>query len=105
MSKQKYPQSTVKTADGSTQKKGRDHYSSEVIKAKRKQKRMDAEERQARYDAMPLSKKIAMVKARRGESKRELARLEKLASTKATPPPAPPKPQVKEKVQPKKKDK
>ena len=46
----------------------------------RKQLRKEeAAKRQAAYDALSIAERIKRVKARRGESKRELARLMKLA--------------------------
>lgn len=44
-------------------------------KVARAQKRQEAEERQAKYDALSPEKKIALAKSRTGESKKEIARL------------------------------
>jgi hypothetical protein len=42
-------------------------------------RRAAAQERQAAYDALTIDQKIAVAQSRRGESKRELSRLMKLA--------------------------
>jgi hypothetical protein len=55
-------------------------YSSAVLKATRAAKRAEAEERQARYDALDTSAKIHLTNVRRGDSKRELARLKAKAA-------------------------
>jgi len=53
-------------------------YSTAKMDAKQDRKRQEAEDRQSVYDGLSASAKIARVKSRRGESKRELARLTKL---------------------------
>ena len=59
MSKQKYPTtSTATTATGAV-RKGRDNYSSTKLWAKRDLKRDQAEDRQAKYDALSTKEKLA----------------------------------------------
>jgi hypothetical protein len=70
---------TKTTAPG---KKGREHYSHAKADARRDKRRQEAEARQRVYDKLSLKDKIALV-TKRGGSKRELARLEKLAAPKA----------------------
>jgi hypothetical protein len=41
----------------------------------RKEKNMEAIERQKKYDALNIDEKISLVKSRGGESKKEIARL------------------------------
>lgn len=67
-------QDTIKLVKRPTKING---YSSNVLNAKRQRKSNEAKERQEIYDDLPVAKKIKLVKSRRGESKRELARLEK----------------------------
>jgi hypothetical protein len=81
MSKQKYVQTT--TADGTALKKhGREHYSHAIADARVNARRDDAMFRQSEHDALSLLDKIAKAKSRRGNSKKELARLEALVETK-----------------------
>ena len=40
-------------------------------------KREDAESRQKKYDSLTIEQKIVLAKSRRGESKREVERLQK----------------------------
>ena len=47
---------------------------------RRAQRRAEAAERQAHYDSMTVEQRIAAAKSRRGESRKELARLYALAS-------------------------
>ncbi len=54
-------------------------YSSAHLHAKRNRKRQDAEARQREHDTLTLGDKIKKATARRGQSKRELRRLVKLA--------------------------
>lgn len=70
-------------------KKGRDEYNSTVLWAKRKKRRDEAQERDAKYAALSIPARIALAKNRRGESKRELARLEKLLAVAPKPAPKP----------------
>lgn len=49
-----------------------------VTRFVREQRRVDAERRQAEYDALSLDEKIARAESRPGESKRELSRLRAL---------------------------
>jgi len=78
MSKQKYPQSASTTASGAPAKKGREHYSSAKLHAKWDRRRKEATERDTIYAGLSIQARINLAKSRRGESKRELARLEKL---------------------------
>jgi hypothetical protein len=79
MSKQKYPQkesvSSTASGTGSSSRKKTNGYSSNFLHAKRDWKRKHAEERQADYKALTIEARIAQATGRRGESKRELARL------------------------------
>jgi hypothetical protein len=77
MAKQKYPV-TGTTTEGSAKKKS-DHRNrkSGKLAAKRERKRDEADERMFEHNSMTLEEKIAKAKSRRGESKRELARLNK----------------------------
>ena len=52
----------------------KEHYSHQKADAKKARKRAEAEVRQAKYDALSLSDKIALV-TNRGGSQKELARL------------------------------
>lgn len=72
-------QDTIKLVKRPTKING---YSSNVLNAKRQRKSNEAKERQEIYDDLPVAKKIKLVKSRRGESKRELARLEKRLTAK-----------------------
>jgi len=86
MSKQKYTK-TPTSADGTPIKKGREQYSSEKLHARRNKRRNEAEKRQAIYDGLSIQARIAVARGRRGDSKREIARLEKrLAAQKAPAP-------------------
>lgn len=58
--------------------KGRTHYSHAKADARQDRKRQAAEARQRAYDSLSVPKRIELAKSRRGESKREIARLEKL---------------------------
>jgi len=87
MSKQKYPQATAAvTSDGVSRnsKKKTNGYNSSFITAKADWKRKHAEERQADYKALSIEDRIHQAEGRRGNSKRELARLNALLA-KATP--------------------
>lgn len=53
-------------------------YSSAKLKAKRKEKIRDAEVRQTVYEDLTYKQRIDLARSRRGESKREIARIEKL---------------------------
>lgn len=60
-------------------------YSSAKLQAKRNRKREEALDRQAEHDTLTVEEKIAKARDRRGNSKRELARLNKEAPTKTEP--------------------
>ena len=53
-------------------------YSNRKRLARKQQRRIDAENRQLFCDALPVEERINRAKSRRGESKREIARLKKL---------------------------
>lgn len=57
-------------------------YSSAKLKAKRTRKFEDACDRNAEHNALTVEEKIAKAKTRRGNSKREIARLTKLLPAK-----------------------
>jgi hypothetical protein len=65
-------------------KKGRANYSSAISRANRKRKRLEAEHRDTIYVDLTVQQRIDRAKDRRGESKREIARLGKLLVKKAT---------------------
>ena len=76
MSKQKYPSTATHTADGEA-KKGRAHYSHDKADARKDKRRQEAEDRDFEHSKLTPTQKIAKAKSRRGESKREIARLNK----------------------------
>jgi hypothetical protein len=73
-------------------------YSYAILDAKKRARRNDASERQAKYDSLTVNERIARAKTRRGESKKELAWLTKqlnvvpVASKVTEPVPVTPKP-------------
>ena len=76
MSKQKYPQATSTSADGTkTAHKGREFYSHAKADARKDKRREEAEARQSRYDGLTLKEKLASCIP--GGSKRQRDRLEK----------------------------
>jgi len=84
-------------AEEKTIKRGKQNgYSSNVLNAKLDKRRDEAEDRQARYDRLSTTDKVKLAKSRRGESKRELARLEARLATEKAPKPAPPTKEQKE---------
>ena len=69
-----------KTNDTKTVKRGKTNgYNSAHLHAKRNRKRSEAEARQREHYTLSLSEKIEKARSRRGESKRELARLMQMA--------------------------
>lgn len=63
-----------------TPKRGKTNgYNSATLHAKRNRKRQEAESRQREHDTLTLNEKIEKARSRRGESKREIARLMKMA--------------------------
>ena len=66
------------TISGVSHKRKVNGYSTVVLKAKRKAKRMEAEQRQDKYDNLTIAEKLILLTTRPGESKREKARLLKL---------------------------
>lgn len=81
MSKQKYSQSAVVISDGVKRRGKSGGYSSAKLHAKRDKKRQEANTRQRHYEGLTIPARISLAKSRRGESKREIARLEKLLAT------------------------
>lgn len=79
MSKQRYPQTTATTTATGTVRKGRDSYSSTKLWAKRDRKREEAEDRQAKYDALSTAEKLAGLPV--GACARQRTRLEKQLAT------------------------
>ncbi len=77
MGKQKYPNSSAATVDGVPVRKGREHYSHDKADARIDKRRQEADARERVYDGLTIPAKIALAKSRRGESKREIAKLEK----------------------------
>ena len=68
-----------------TKKKGRESYSHAKAYARKAKRREEAEIRQDKYDSLSLREKLAKANKAPGNSKRELARLNKPRETKATP--------------------
>lgn len=63
-----------------TVKRGKTNgYSSAKLRAKRQQRFEDACDRQASHDCLTIQEKIEKARSRRGESKREIARLMNMA--------------------------
>jgi len=60
-----------------TSKKGRESYSHAKADARRDKRRQEAEARQRTYDGLSIKARIALIKSRPGESKRETARINK----------------------------
>lgn len=56
-------------------------YSSDTLHHKRDLKRREAKSRQAYYKTLTLEQQLALAVSRRGESKREIARIEKILAT------------------------
>ncbi len=75
MGKQKYPNTKSTSADGVPTRKGREHYSHEKANARIDKRRQEAEARQREYAKLTVDQKLTLAKSRRGESKREVARL------------------------------
>ena len=65
-------------------RKGRSNYSTAILRANRKRKRQEAEQRDAIYVGLSVQQRLDRAKSRRGESKREIARLGKLLVKKVT---------------------
>jgi hypothetical protein len=76
MAKQNTKQNTTTIGSGLTRGKT-NGYHSEKLWAKREQKRRDGLDRQAEHDSLTVQEKITKAQLRRGESKKELARLQK----------------------------
>jgi hypothetical protein len=75
---------------------GKDHIPQETAAEKKAKRRVAAEARQAARDKLTDSQQLAIIAGRRGESKKETARL--MAATENTPDTAP-KPKKQEKKQ------
>jgi len=76
MSNQKYPQAKTVTSTGEDKpKRGRERYSHAKADARKQKRRDDAEDRQAKYDALTLTEKVQSCVP--GGSKKQLAKLEK----------------------------
>ncbi len=58
-------------------RKGREHYSHEKADQRKDKRRREAEARDFEHSKLTPNQKIAKAKSRRGESKREIARLNK----------------------------
>lgn len=66
-------------AETQTPKRGKTNgYNSIKLHMKKDRKRSEAEVRQEEYNSLTVKERIKRAKSRRGESKKELARLEKL---------------------------
>lgn len=62
--------------------KVRQVYNSTKLHAKRDRKRREAKDRQLTYNKLSVSERLSLAKSRRGESKREVARLSALLKSK-----------------------
>lgn len=72
--------SNEKTESSNASKRKNNGYKSNVLWAKRARKRQDAIERQEAYNDLTLQQKLNQITKRRGDSKKELARLTKNAA-------------------------
>lgn len=61
-------------------KHGREKYNSVKLHQKRDRKRIEAENRDFKYQSLSVADRLKRAKSRRGESKREVERLTKLVS-------------------------
>ena len=68
-----------------TKKRGREQYSSDKLWARREKLHNEALERDERHLALSLGNRIQKAQSRRGESKKEIARLTKLMATQKAP--------------------
>ena len=59
-------------------------YSSVKLQAKRKRKAFEAIDRQVEYEALSVQERLTLAQSRRGESKREVARLQALLTKKGS---------------------
>jgi hypothetical protein len=86
MGKQKYPNTKAAISDGTAKTgSGRKSYRNAKLHARISNRRQEAEARQREYDGLSISARIARAKSRQGESKREIARLEKALATQKAP--------------------
>jgi hypothetical protein len=85
MGKQKYPNTKSLSVDGVAIRKGREHYSHDKADARQDKQRQEAEARQRVYDGLTIPARLALAKSHQGESKREVARLEKALATQKAP--------------------
>ena len=77
MSKQRYPQTATASSPEGEVRKSRSRYSHAKGNIRKNTRREEAGERQSYYDSLTTNAKLAKAKSRRGESKREVARLTK----------------------------
>ena len=82
-------------AEKTTKGKTRESYSHAILDAKKDKRRVEAESRQKAHSKLSTAEKIKKAKARMGESKRELARLEAQLATEKEAKKAAPKPEPK----------
>lgn len=68
-----------------TKKRGREHYSSDKLWARREKRTAQAEERDAKHQSLTFQQRLEKARSRRGESKKEVARLTKLLATQKAP--------------------
>jgi len=66
------------TSTGNLSKRKQNGYNSSVLRAKRNQKRHDADDRQAAWESLTPTEQLNSLKGRRGESKRQVARIHSL---------------------------
>lgn len=82
-------------AEKTTKGKTRESYSHAILDAKKDKRRSEAETRQKAHNKLSTADKIKKAKARMGESKKELARLEALLAAEKEAKKAPPAPEPK----------
>lgn len=72
----KYNNNTTATATGNSSKRKIGGYNSSILRAKRNQKRHEAEARNQAWSDLTPKQQLASLAGRRGESKRQVARIQ-----------------------------
>ena len=70
----------TKPINGNLSKRKQNGYNSTVIRAKLNQRRHDADDRLAAWESLTPTEQLNSLKGRRGESKRQVARIQAAAS-------------------------
>jgi hypothetical protein len=79
---QKYPTTSSGTSASTTKRPVKiNGYTHAKLHAKEKRKADAAYDRQGKYEALTVEQRIKLAQSRRGENKREIARLTKMLST------------------------